>query len=112
MQAVGTGPARLLVLLMVVASVLAFGVVSAWPTSRTHLTWFQSWMVRLGVTQGPARPHNYTGDPAIRVWVDAHSGMYYCPGSELYGKTPEGYFAEQREAQQQRITPAAGLACQ
>lgn len=98
--------------LILLAAALTFGVVSAWPTSAKQLTWFQSVMVRLGFARGPVRPHSYTGDPASRVWVDPHTGLYYCPGSGLYGKTSEGYYAAQREAQQQHIAPAAGLACQ
>jgi hypothetical protein len=48
----------------------------------------------------------------VNVWVDADTALYYCSGSDLYGKTPEGHFASQREAQQQHFKPAAGLACQ
>jgi hypothetical protein len=99
-------------LLIVVAATLAFGVFSAWPSSGGQLTWFQSMLVRLGWAQTTAHAPAYLGNPEANVWVDADTALYYCSGSDLYGKTPEGHFASQREAQQQHFKPAAGLACQ
>jgi hypothetical protein len=100
------------ILLIAVAATLAFGVVSAWPSSGGQLTWFQSMLVRLGWAQTTAHAPAYLGNPEANVWVDAHTVLYYCSGSDLYGKTPEGHFATQREAQQQHFQPDAGLACQ
>jgi hypothetical protein len=94
-----------------VAAVLAFGVISAWPSSSTQPTWFQSVMVRLGLAHAPGRATIY-GNPEVNVWMDVRTALYYCPGSDLYGKTPEGRFAAQRAAQQERYEPATGLACQ
>ena len=99
-------------LLILVAATLAFGVFSAWPSSGGQLTWFQSMLVRLGWVQTTAHAPAYLGNPEVNVWVDADTALYYCSGSDLYGKTPEGHFASQREAQQQHFKPAAGLACQ
>jgi len=98
-------------LLVMVAAILAFGVVSAWPSSSAQPTWFQSVMVRLGLAHAPGRATIY-GNPEVNVWMDVHTALYYCPGSDLYGKTPTGRFAAQREAQQERFEPATGLACQ
>jgi hypothetical protein len=98
-------------LLVMVAAVLAFGVISAWPSSSTQPTWFQSVMVRLGLAHAPGRATIY-GNPEVNVWMDVRTALYYCPGSDLYGKTPEGRFAAQRAAQQERYEPATGLACQ
>jgi hypothetical protein len=98
-------------LLVMVAAVLAFGVISAWPSSSAHPTWFQSVMVRLGLAHAPGRATIY-GNPGVSVWMDVHTALYYCPGADLYGKTPEGHFAVQREAQQEKFEPATGLACQ
>jgi hypothetical protein len=100
------------VLLILVAATLAFGVVSAWPSSSGQLTWFQSVLVRMGWAQTSAHAPTYAGNPEARVWVDAHTALYYCSGSDLYGKTSEGRFVTQREAQAQHFEPAAGLACQ
>lgn len=98
-------------LMLLVAGVLAFGVVSAWPSSTGRPTWFQSALGRVGLSRRPAISPVY-GNPEVSVWMDVHNALYYCPGSDLYGKTPDGRFGSQREAQQQRIEPAAGLACQ
>jgi len=94
-----------------IAGVLAFGVMSAWPSSTGHPTWLQSAMVRLGLAH-TAAPVPVYGSPEIKVWMDAHTALYYCPGSDLYGKTAEGHFGSQSEAQQQHREPAAGLSCQ
>jgi hypothetical protein len=100
------------VLLIVIAATLAFGVVSAWPSSGGQLTWFQSILVRLGRAQTASHTPVHAGNPEVNVWVDVHTALYYCPGADLYGKTPEGHFAAQVEALQQHFEPAAGLACQ
>jgi hypothetical protein len=100
------------VLLIAIAATLAFGVVSAWPSSGGQLTWFQSMLVRLGWAQTTPHAPTYTGNPQINVWIDEQNALYYCEGSDLYGKTPEGRFVTQREAQVQHFEPAAGLACQ
>jgi hypothetical protein len=100
------------VLLIAIAATLAFGVVSAWPSSGGQLTWFQSILVRLGRAQTASHTPVYAGNPEVNVWVDVHTSLYYCPGADLYGKTPEGHFAAQDEALEQHFEPAAGLACQ
>jgi len=68
-------------------------------------------MVRLGLAHAPGRATIY-GNPEVSVWMDVHTALYYCPGADLYGKTSEGRFAAQREAQQEKFEPATGLACQ
>jgi hypothetical protein len=98
-------------LLALVVAVLTFGVVSAWPSSSGKLTWFGSTMVRLGLAQAPTHSPVY-GNPDANVWVDVHSGLYYCEGADLYGETPQGQFITQRNAQQRNFEPATGLACQ
>jgi hypothetical protein len=97
--------------LAVVATMLAFGVFSAWPSSNGGLTWFQSTMMRFGIYHSAARSAVY-GNPDLNVWVDAQNSLYYCPGSEQYGNTTEGHFTTQREALQAHSQPASGLACQ
>jgi hypothetical protein len=87
----------------------------SWPTqSPTHLSWFESLMVDLGLAEVQARrpPPVYAGDPNVRVWEDVHTALYYCPDSDLYGKTPGGRFSSQRAAQEDQFEPATRLACQ
>ena len=100
------------VLLIAIAATLAFGVISAWPSSGGQLTWFQSILVRLGWARTTPYAPAYAGNPQINVWIDGQSALYYCEGSDLYGKTPQGRFVTQREAQVQHFEPAVGLACQ
>jgi hypothetical protein len=51
------------------------------------------------------------GNPDTEVWVDVHTALYHCPGSELYGKTPDGRMTTQRDAQQDQFEPANRKAC-
>jgi hypothetical protein len=85
-----------------------------WPSpTPSHLTWFESVLVELGLAQVPSRiPPAPTGNPDARVWVDVHTALYYCPGSDLYGKTPGGQFATQHDAQQDQFEPATGAVCE
>jgi hypothetical protein len=93
----------------------------AWPSPASHLTWFESLLVKLGVaevpseapSEAPQRPAAApVGNPDVEVWVDVHTALYYCPGSNLYGKTPGGQFATQRDAQQDHFEPATGTLCE
>jgi serine/threonine-protein kinase len=51
------------------------------------------------------------GNPSVKVWVNTASGTYHCPGTRWYGKTQEGLYMTQREAQGKGYHPAANHAC-
>jgi serine/threonine protein kinase len=51
------------------------------------------------------------GNPQVKVWVNRRSGTYHCPGTTWYGKTQEGEYMTQKEAQEKGYRPAAGRAC-
>jgi hypothetical protein len=79
----------------------------------SHLTWFESLLVEFGLAEVPQqRQPAYTGVSDIRVWVDVHTALYYCPGSDLYGKTPGGHFSTQGAAQEDQFEPATRAACE
>lgn len=88
---------------------LAYGAFTAWPRSSNQPTWFQSLMVRTGVM----RPHTkvFAGAPDARVWIDVHTQLYYCSGEDLYGKTPDGEFTTQYNAQSDGFLPAFNTTC-
>jgi len=75
-----------------------------------QLSFFEELLVDLGLAEAPAAP-SYSGNPNIPVWVDVHTALYYCPGSDLYGKTPQGKIASQRDAQQDQFEPASRKVC-
>jgi hypothetical protein len=75
------------------------------------LTLFERMLIGLGVAEAPPQPVA-SGNPNVWVWVDVHTALYYCPGSELYGKTEGGKFALQREAQLDQFQPAARKNCE
>ena len=100
--------------MMAALALLLVLAVWMWPAPASpHLTWFESVLVELGLAQVPSRtPAAPTGNPDVRVWVDVHTALYYCPGSNLYGKTPGGQFATQHAAQQDQFEPATGAVCE
>ncbi len=49
--------------------------------------------------------------PSTIVWVDKHTGFYYCPGSDLYGKASPGISMAQGQALAQGYRPAVGIYC-
>jgi hypothetical protein len=98
--------------LSAVGLLLVFLMLAVWPSStNSQLTWFQSVLVELGLAEVPAHPPVLSGNPDVRVWVDVHTALYYCPGSDLYGKTPGGHFASQHDAQVDEFEPASRVAC-
>jgi hypothetical protein len=81
-------------------------------TSPGRLTWFESFLVKLGLAEAPLQTPQQVDNPSVTVWVDVHTGLYYCPGTDLYGKTPGGRFAIQQDARSDRFQPASGTYCQ
>lgn len=86
-----------------------------WPSpvlsQKPGLQPWQRILVMLGVAEAPPSPVHYHGNPNARVWVDSHTALYYCPGEEQYGKSPNGHFAAQREAQLEQFEPAGRAVC-
>lgn len=90
------------------ASPAPSGQHQAVPPAR--LTLFEKLLVNLGLAEPPPAPV-YLGNPDTQVWVDVHTALYHCPGSDLYGKTADGKFTTQRDAQQDQFEPANRKAC-
>jgi putative methionine-R-sulfoxide reductase with GAF domain len=78
--------------------------------AEPQLTAFEKLMVNLGLAEAPPTPV-YLGNPDRQVWVDLHTALYYCPGSDLYGKTAGGRYETQRSAQLDQFESAARRAC-
>ena len=74
------------------------------------LSMFDRMLIGLGLAEAPPAPE-YKGNPDIQVWVDLHSALYYCPGEDLYGKTPKGKITSQRDAQLDQFEPAYRKTC-
>jgi len=86
-----------------------------WPAAGTPRPALGPWeraLVTLGIAEAPAPVVHLRGDPGLAVWVDPHTALYYCPGEEQYGKTADGRFSPQREAQMDRFEPAGRSACE
>jgi ribosomal protein L40E len=98
------------------AAVLVAVLALLWPAARAPrraaLSPMQRLLVTVGLAEVPAPAVHLQGDPGIQVWVDPHTALYYCPGEEQYGKTADGRFGTQREAQIDRFEPAARSVCE
>ena len=80
------------------------------PKPDADLSMFEKMLVSVGLAEAPEQSE-YKGNPDTQVWVDLHSALYYCPGSDLYGKTEKGKMTSQRSAQLDQFEPAYRKAC-
>jgi len=80
------------------------------PAPESDLSFFEKALVQLGLAEPPPTRED-KGNPAVQVWVDIHTALYYCPGNDMYGKTPQGKFTTQRQAQLDQFEPAYRKAC-
>jgi GAF domain-containing protein len=77
---------------------------------NADLSVFDKFLISMGLAEAPDAPE-YKGNPETQVWVDLTTALYYCPGSDLYGKTPKGKISSQRDAQLDQFEPANRKAC-
>jgi hypothetical protein len=56
-------------------------------------------------------PSPSRGIPTIKVWVDTEYNFYHCPNTKLYGKTKQGVYMTQKQAQDRGYRPAYGTYC-
>jgi hypothetical protein len=75
------------------------------------LSLFDKLLISLGLAEAPEPPPD-KGNPDVQVWVDPHTALYYCPGADLYGKTPKGKITTQRNAQLDQFEPASRKPCE
>jgi putative methionine-R-sulfoxide reductase with GAF domain len=80
------------------------------PAPEADLSLFDRMLIQLGLADPPEPPEN-KGNPDTQVWIDLQTALYYCPGADLYGKTPKGRLATQRDAQLDQFEPALRKAC-
>jgi putative methionine-R-sulfoxide reductase with GAF domain len=80
------------------------------PAPDADLSVFDKLLIGLGMAEAPEAPE-YKGNPDTQVWVDLHTALYYCPGSDLYSKTSKGKLESQREAQLDQFEPAYRKPC-
>lgn len=118
------GDIYLVVAVILVACVIRWGIWSGHSVSATaapnaaaahkatqpELSFFDRMLIGLGLAEAPEASED-RGNPSVQVWVDTHTALYYCPGADLYGKTPTGKYVIQREAQLDQFQPAYRKAC-
>jgi len=95
-------------------AVLVLAGALLWPTGTSKEPRIPVWermLIAIGIAEEPQPVVHYHGDPDLKVWVDTHTALYYCPGDELYGKSAGGYFSTQRDAQSDRFEPAERSVC-
>lgn len=80
------------------------------PAPEPGLSFLDRVLIQLGLAEAP-EPVPDKGNPSAQVWVDLQTALYYCPGSDQYGKTSRGKFTSQREAQLDQFEPAYRRVC-
>jgi GAF domain-containing protein len=123
------GDFYLAVAVILVLVVIRWGMVPSSPVSATagtpasssaarrkapadpDLSAFDRLLISLGLAEAPEQTTEDKGNPDTQVWIDLHTALYYCPGSDLYGKTEKGRFASQRDAQLDQFQPALRKVC-
>ena len=80
------------------------------PAPDSDLSPFDRILISMGLAEAPQPPES-KGNPEMQVWVDLQTGLYYCPGADLYSKTPKGKLESQRDAQLDQFEPASRKAC-
>ena len=97
-------------------AILIAALAIVWPSpalpQKPHLEPWQRILVKMGIAEAPPVTVHYRGNPNVQVWVDPHTALYYCSGEEQYGKTVNGRYAAQREAQLEQFEPAGRSVCQ
>jgi hypothetical protein len=100
-----------------VSVIVLLFVLTGWGThslaskpGQPRLTLFERMLVNVGLAEAPTVPV-YNGNPNVSVWVDLHTALYYCPGADLYGKTTDGKFTSQRDAQMDHFESATRKNC-
>ena len=81
------------------------------PAPDIDLSLFDRMLISLGLAEPPPTPES-RGNPDTQVWVDLQTALYYCPGADLYGKTPKGKITSQRDAQLDQFEPAYRKPCE
>src|SRR5947209_8182549 len=79
----------------------------------------QSWgAAATGPVAAPSQPAPSTSQRAApspgnagQVWVNTASKVYHCPGTRWYGKTKQGSFMSEGQAQAQGARPDHAKAC-
>ncbi len=121
------GDIYLAIAVILVACVVRWGIWSNRPVSATtgpnsnaaaphkvdpqaDLSAFDRLLISLGLAEAPEVPEE-KGNPSARVWVDLRTALYYCPGSDSYGKTQKGKYMTQRDAQLDSYEPAYRKTC-
>lgn len=118
------GDIYLAIAVILVACVIRWGIWSNHPVGASgpapaaahrkspeaDLPLFDRMLISLGLAEAPQALED-KGNPSTQVWVDLHTALYYCPGADLYGKTPTGKYSTQRDAQLDQFEPAYRKPC-
>jgi hypothetical protein len=60
---------------------------------------------------GTVRKPPFGNSQEVQVWASQRSGLYYCPGTRLYGKLQPGKNMSERSALQSGFQPSLGQMC-
>jgi preprotein translocase subunit SecG len=52
-----------------------------------------------------------TGNPQVKVWAEMQTGLYRCPGDPSWGKSAQGKYLTQLDAERNSFKPAHHQPC-
>ncbi len=76
---------------------------------------FLSYQLALALSERYQQAHKHrqlqSGNPQVKVWAEMRTGLYHCPGDALWGKTAEGKYMTQSDAERDAFRPAHHQPC-
>jgi hypothetical protein len=77
---------------------------------------FLTYQLALVLSERYERAHNprqaRRGNPQVKVWAEMRTGLYHCPGDASWGKTVQGKYMTQADAERDAFQPARHQTCQ
>ncbi len=92
-------------------AVLILLLVVGWPGRPAGIQ-ASAFLEVLGLTDSPPKTVRNFSFKKTHVWIDNHTGLYYCPAEELYGRTQGGTFATEEDAQYRQFRHLNHKSCE
>jgi hypothetical protein len=89
----------------VILGLIIFGLIIFLPAIRQLP--FDEWLPDIHFQNAAAKKKKLDE----KVWVNKHSGFYYCPNSQGYGTQAPGEYMTRSEANQKGFRPAPNVGC-
>ncbi len=76
---------------------------------------FLSYQLAFALSERHQQAHTHrqlqNGNPRVKVWAEMRTGLYHCPGDASWGKTSQGKYMTQSDAERDAFQPARHQPC-